>query len=626
MSIIEPIILCDDDVMAEEFVGHGHELTGNALLIGAALDGLAGVDNDIDAMAAALDPLGLTITRCQGADATHDGILAAYERLITATGPGDAAVVYFSGHGGLARPPATGRPGPDPMDMRFIAPVDYTHSPDDFRGITSIELSVLLARLARKTVNVTVIHDCCHAAHMSRDERLRGLRVRGLTHPTPYEQVRDHVDRLRRDGALRTDLLRPNGNQLAVRIVACAPEQSAYEYVGQAGRPIGMLTESLTMALAEARGHRVTWATVLDRVRGRVLDLSPGQRPEVEGPARRLLFDLVEDDPLTTLPVTDIGGRRARLACAPLLGVRHGDTFAIMPAGALITDAHAKIGDLLIDRVEPLTAEGTITFEPGRITIPLSARAHPRTTVAPAIPVHVDGHPVALLAAIDASPILRRAAPGEPWLAAVRVTEDGRMTVEDPFGPLRDHAVDMATAVRDLNTLARARALRGLGGATASSALDAPVTVEWGLVRDGRRVPLPNAGATVRTTDRVYLGVRNDGDATVYVSLLDIGVGGRITVLTNMSPSGRRLPAGKEYVFGFDDFNGMLCGVRLLWPDGVAARRARPETALALITSAPQDVGPLTQDGTRNLVPGGRDVVRYDVHTIDFELACPKHP
>ncbi|HEX4701637.1 MAG TPA: caspase family protein [Pseudonocardiaceae bacterium] len=625
-------------------------MPGTALLIGAELDGLSGVANDIDAMAKALASRGLTVRRCVGEQATRAGILAAYERLIDTTESGNAAVVYYSGHGGFVAPPGAGVPGPGLMDMQFIAPVDYHDSqPDDFRGITSVELSVLLARLTRKTGNATVVLDCCHAAHMSRDPNLR---VRALSRLAPYDRLRAHVDRLRRDGLLRTDLLVPTGNPNAVRIVACAPEQSAFEYQGHDGQHIGILTESLTMALAEVGTEQVSWATIMDRVRRRVLALSPFQRPELEGPARRLLFDVVEDDPLSTLRVTAIPGDRVRLECASLLGVRRGDAFAVMPPGTTELLAGAKVGDLLVDLVEPLAAEGTVTFHNGWTHVPLGARAHRVTAVAPAIPVAIaEGDPrfADLARAVSMSPMLRLAGPDEPWRAEVRIGESGDLTLADRIGPVAaprsGDAEGTALVVRDLNTLARASALRELAG-DITGALGASITLDWGRVQDARRRPLPTSGGVVRVTDRIYVSVRNDAEDTVFVSLIDIGVTGRITVLTRLSPSGVKLVQGKEYVFGFDDFDGVLSGVALTWPDGLDTVLARPETVLVLITAAPQDVSVLEQDGVhrdatasvsplqrmldqiatgrvRDLAGESTSTVRYDVHAIDFELEPP---
>ena len=143
----------------------GSFVLGTALLIGAAVDGLPGVANDVGAMSIALHARGLAVVRCVGENATRAGIIAAYERLIADTGAGDAAaVVYYSGHGGWARSPDSGGGDlPAPRDLQFIVPTDYRASaPGEFRGITSVELSALLARLTGKTRNVTAMFDCCH--------------------------------------------------------------------------------------------------------------------------------------------------------------------------------------------------------------------------------------------------------------------------------------------------------------------------------------------------------------------------------------------------------------------------------------------------------------------------------
>ena len=75
----------------------------------------------------------------QGPGATRAGILAGYRRLIERAEPGDAVVVYFSGHGGMAidpEVPAGARVLP--RRFQFIAPTDYpvaaSQTGDDFRG------------------------------------------------------------------------------------------------------------------------------------------------------------------------------------------------------------------------------------------------------------------------------------------------------------------------------------------------------------------------------------------------------------------------------------------------------------------------------------------------------------
>ena len=615
-------------------------LVGNALVIGAAVDGLTGVEHDVEAMAQVLRAYGFTVEMLSGKDATRAGILQAYERLIRMARPDQGAVVYYSGHGGRAAAPAATDGGPDLMDLQFIVPVDFHDAtPGDFRGITNVELSVLLARLTAVTRNVTAIFDCCHSGQVSRDE----LRLKTLVdHLTPYEVLQDHVERLRREG-LRTDLLQSGGNQHAVRIVACAPEQSAFEYPGTAGTGIGMMTEALALALTETLGERVTWASVLDGVRRRVNVLQSSQRPDAEGPVRRLLFDTAEGEPLDTLRVTDLGAGRLQLSCAALLGVRRGDTFAVVSASG------GKIGEMTVDRVGPMAAEGPVTTAAGIIEIPVGAQARRTSSAAPALPVRLPEVGVRsgdLERALALSPMLHAAESGEPASVEVLIDTDGALTVADGIGPLhapRPAGPDSAArVVRDLVALARAQALRGLT-VEGVWALNAPVDLEWGVVRDHARHRLPEAGAVVAVGTRIYISVRNNDPAeAVYVTLVDIGVSGRITVLTNFAAPGVRLRAGGEYVFGFDDHAGVLNGATLEWPDDLKPAHARPETVLLFVTSEPQDFSALSQDGIsakrtgisplarvlRQIAVGGpRELraapdpaARFDVKTVSFDV------
>jgi len=622
-------------------------MSSRALLIGSAYEGLGGVEKDLDAMEKALGPRGFTVERCAGPDATRAGILSAYTRLIDETGPGDAVVVYYSGHGGWAAAPDPATPGPEPWDLQYIVPTDYDPAAQDFRGITSVELSVLLARLTAKTDNVTVVLDCCHAAHMSRDDE-HGLRLKAVQKRTDYQVLHDHIERLRASGDLDTGLISATGNDHAVRIVACAPDQSAFEYEGIDGEQTGMLTESLTIALTEVGAQQVSWMTLMDWVRRRVLALSSYQRPEVEGPARRILFETAEDDLLTAPTVTDLGGGRVKIECAALLGVREGDTFELLPPQGPGTSGEGPVGTLTITGLDAFSASGAVKFSASWTTIPLGTRARRLTAAAPALPVLLpegDQRAAAALEAVQGSPLLRVAQADEPWEAEVRVGEDGALTVADRGGPLGAARPSDSAAPggirRDLEALARISALRAMVK-DPQWALNAQVTIEWGTVHEGERRPQNAPSDTVHVGDSVYVSVRNDSKADVYVSMIDIGVGGRISVLTRATPVGNRLASGQEYVFGFNGYTGQLTGAPLQWPAGLDPAWARKETVLVLVSSAPQDVTALEQGGlSRRAAPstplaallqqiadgGRRDIgesasssPHYDAHAFEFEL------
>ncbi|MGW3992443.1 caspase family protein [Amycolatopsis sp. NPDC004772] len=587
-----------------------------ALLIGARTGRLAGVERDVAAMAGALGDWGFTSTTCAGSEATRSGILDAYSRFVDETCVEDAALVYYSGHGGRSI-------APEGAPIQFIEPVDYDKSTEhDFRGITSLELSLLLTRLTSKTKNVTVVLDSCHAAHMSRDpEKV----VKARSAPVPYQHLAAHLDRLRREDPWLARWT-PPGNPDAVRIVACAPEQSAYEYVNADGVRTGLLTDVLVRTLAEAKDSRlaVSWATVVDRVRRRVLALLPVQRPEAEGPARRLLFDVAESDPVATLPAAMVAGR-VRLSGAALLGVVPGDEFVVVPGESAGPDGR-RIGEVRVDRVDPAAAWGDL--RPAAAELPLGARAHPLRTVTPAMPVRLaaaDPCLAPLARAVEAAPLIRLGRPGEESPVEVGRDDDGGLVVHDESGPLHRPrpagSEGVRRIIRDLTRVARARALRCLSEQP-GEAPDLPVSIEFGRVEAGRAVPLSTSGSVLHLGQPIYVRVRNESPDPIYVSLLDIGVASAISVLNPSSPSGVRLPPGGQYTFGGNDLTGALRGVALSWPAELPRTVPRPETIVVLVTAEPVDSRVLEQDGVRAapLRTGPSSGRSLRVRTIDFEL------
>jgi hypothetical protein len=649
-------------------------MTRKALLIGAQTNGLAGALNDVAAMVRALEPRGFQIEQLTGPAASRGGILDAYEKLIADAHPDDAFLVYYSGHGGLLKPPAGevagadgARPPATRPDLQFIVPDDYGDSgDDDFRGITGVELSVLLARLTTITPNATVVLDCCHAAHMSRHA---GLRVKSLLRQAPahhhmtYENVRRHLTRLVSDG-LEVRRRDPSSNPHAVRVVACSPLQSAWEGTNRDGVEMGLLTDALSRALVETDGMRVSWSTLMDAVRREVQVFAPTQRPEAEGPSGRQPFETDDVDPLATLPVVVTDGDRIRLLGAPLLDVRLGDEFAIMPGGAAGPGDGPAVGTATVDGLAPMAALARLRLAQGLRRVPEDARAHRTRAAAPALPVRLpDRHPMAaeLRTAMALRPLVRAAEPGEETVIEVVAAAPDGLVVRDSTGPL--HAPYPATAVGigqivvNLQRIAQATALRRLE-ADPAAPLDHRVVVEWGRVRDAEEEPFPASGALVHAhpDERIFFRLRNDGDDTVYVSLIDIGISSRISVLTAADPEGVRLAAGESYPFGWNEDAGRLTGVEVTWPESVDKTFARPETVMVIISDGCVDVSVLQQQGVRGAghhhdpvangsalerlltqvatgatrevgAPPGRKV-RYAVHPIDFMVspAAPPEP
>lgn len=574
-----------------------------ALLIAAETYGLTGPDRDVAAMAKALEKRDFTdIRRCQGPDASRDGIVSAYERLIADTEASDPVLVYYSGHGGYVRPLPGETREVARNNRQFIVPTDYRDPTGaDFRGITAVELSVLLGRLTERTANAVVVLDCCHSALMSRD--LGELRARQLPKVVLLD-LDAHV-RQQLGTGLRIDLSDPLGNPNAVRVVACATDEVAYELPRWDGSGnYGLLTDALIRALDEATGTRVSWSRLMARVRQLVQNEIPHQRPEAEGPSERMLFEAGADDSAGSLPVIAENDGRLRFEGAPLLGVQVGDEFAIMPASAFGPSEEGRIATVRIDRCDPTAAMGQPVFAVPGTALPPDARAFRTRAVAPRIAVRV---PSSLTTLVDGRTFVRVAEPDEDAPFEVVESADGALTVRDRIGPLhrprRPGPETDRQIVADLNRVARATVLRGIREESGWT-FGAPVTLAWGRVHGGERYPLALSGATVGVGDLVYLKVRNDGRSDLYLSLVDIGVSYGITLLTDLAPSGVQIPGGGEYVFGWDDRVERLAGVPLSWPDGLDQGSARPETVLALITTRPQDLSGLYQHGVRGVVNG----------------------
>src|ERR1700733_939881 len=136
-----------------------------ALLVCSSYEALAGRHNDLACMRRVLERYDFETTCLVDRDATRTAILSSYDALIAATQPDDAAVFYYTGHGGLVTNSDYQPSDELPPHLQHICPSDFGATVgQDFRGITSFELSLQLAALSRRTANATVIFECCFSA------------------------------------------------------------------------------------------------------------------------------------------------------------------------------------------------------------------------------------------------------------------------------------------------------------------------------------------------------------------------------------------------------------------------------------------------------------------------------
>lgn len=572
-----------------------------ALVVGSQIEGLSGVENDTAAVTAMLKARNFDVDLRTGAAASRAGILAGYKALIEAVrvdrgagdpAQGDAAVVYYSGHGFYGTLPG------DDGTWQAIAPTDLKEGSDsDFRGITAWELSILQARLTEQTHNVTVIPDCCHSSQMSRDAAARNAVSRGLAHPVQIG-LAAHIEALHKEyGVMPT--LDPLGNPHAVRLVAAAQHESAFEYRTASGVQHGVFTEALLDVLREVGTSEVSWAAIGDAVRARVLRSFVTQRPDVEGPRDRMVFSLHQVNSRGIVGFR-AAGDKPQLAAGALTGVTQGDVYGVMPVGSLRDDPARAIAEVAVSSPGPLTSQLEVrTWLNGHKTIPVDAVAVPRVRNAIRRPIALAGQGPqwdALQQAIDRHAVLRVARSGEEALGTLQLEGD-QLTLSDKLGPLfapatlDDAGAELDRMVHNASCLGFAEGVRALAGE--HGVYTAELAFELGVVEDGKPRPLPDRPA-LGLLDRFYIKITNRGQRQLYVHVLDIGLQSSVSVLTgNMAPAGLLIQAGSSYVLGSHP-NGTLVGVGISWP-ATLPREGFPrlDEYMVVVTTSPMNLAVL---------------------------------
>jgi hypothetical protein len=557
-------------------------VTCRALVVRSTYHEVGGTANDVACITAALAARGFEIELCDGEAATRAGILAAYDRLIERSEPGDAAVVYYTGHGGLTRN-ASYREGDGlPRVFQHLRPTDFdATTDDDFRGISSFELSLRQAALTRKTPNVTTILECCYASDMSRDPGAPQPRLSKGGLVRYLDDLRDAIARLP-----------PAGSSLAVRIAACGPHESALRAAmpsaaalpayglseAPGGNFVGAMTLGLVAILREVGDARVSWRTLAPRLRA----YGAGQqRPEIEGPTARVPFTLDE----VTVPsyrARDVAGS-IEIDAGRVLGVSPGDIYDLRRAGS-----PKPIATVTIDDVTPTRSRAHVTrWHSDEHAIPHDATTFPVRLALASYPVSVSSPPLAAAVAASAKLRVANADDAEPTLAELRTTAGGHEVIDRDGQRLFPPRANVVDAIADLDALANVRRLREL-----VSDCELPATVTLGVAVDGRFEPLADRGDYLGLGDRIALRISTDSARVLYAHVFNVGIRARVTRMTS-APSGYRFAKGADLLLGGALDNGTLRGWKLRWPDGFPRDRPRVDHQLVIVTTVPVDLSAL---------------------------------
>jgi caspase domain-containing protein len=578
-------------------------MTKRALIIQSDYEPLASFQNSTACIEQVLRSRSFELERCEGPGATRAGILQAYDGLIARASDGDTVVIYYTGHGGLTTNQQY-TPGADlPRYIQHICPTDFARTTDDdFRGISSFELSLQLAALTRKTKNATMILECCFAAQLARgDEPAGTARVRPkLTRVV----LTRHLQTLR-ERSRNFDELELTGNPHAVRVAAAGQTDSAYQLnlpsTGElrasgldlpAGGWIGGMTLRLAEILAQIGTASVSWRSIAAELRARLSI----QRPEIEGPIARVPFSLATVE-AGTFPVRSARGT-ATLEAGRLHGVSVGDVYGVMPAGSTRIDPVRLIEQLTIDEVHPMLSRAQRTASRDDASeLPANAVAIARSLAFERLPVRVVANdatrPVIEFALQSSGRRVRAATPRDHDVLAELRVRGTELELHDAQGPLfapAHYPECLRDAVADLENLATEHRLHTLSGDEGLAPAD--VLVELLLVGDTGYRTLADHGEALGLRDRIALRLENRSARPVFANVFNLGLRRRIALLSAQAASGLKLPPNTPVYVG-DTPAGQLVGLTLGWPQGMPRDQPRLDTAMVMITTEPADLSML---------------------------------
>ncbi len=567
------------------------------------------------------------IVELHNAAASQKGILDAMEQLVDRVNQDDIVVFHYSGHGSQ-RTSADSDEGTG-MD-NTITPAD-SGCVDPYPNLDIIDnvIHQWLDRLSAKTPYITLIFDCCHSGTITRDAFGAKVRVKARRVPAdrrslpamgvdpeklpPMPRTRSGAG-----GAKRWQSL----NESYVVMSGCRDDESSYEFEreedGQFVRN-GALTHFLTNALLRARPGS-TYRDVFELARQNVNTMFSLQHPQVEGAQDREIFGVTDIEPLRFIPIASVDGDRVTLTGGAAHGLFTQSLWTAYPQGSKQTKGVSPLGVIEITRVGSLTSEGLIREGKGKLSA--GARCVETTPAAGQFQLCIDlshlgegpGRELAVrieqsqLLAVAQSPgaadisvhvVLpgEPAATGEPLPQAEKV-DTPTWAVIDRAGELVMplHAVSEVKAIDTLvsNLEAKARYRNAL-------TLDNPgseLNVEFNIYRANPDTDLQKANGgdfEFVEGDCLAFEVVNHEDQAVFVSVLDFGLTGRISLLFPPNKTSEMIAAGQTLKIGAGERK-----IRLGVPRELAANQGT-ETMKAFITSDEADFRWLQQEGTRSI-------------------------
>ena len=619
-----------------------------ALLIGIdqypRITQLEGCVNDVELVRAILvDAFGFPASNVKliaNSQATREAILAELDALVDRTGRDDIVVIHYAGHGSQM----TDREGDEPSGLdSTIMPFDSEGWTGDNRDITDDEIHLRLLKLGERTSFITLIFDSCHSGTITRDIfGASGRSIRADTRPQselPPSPIPAPIRQAMRESGPSGWM--PLADQY-VLIAGCRDEETSFEYrppEGDGKIVHGALTYFLSEELRRATPG-TSYRDVFERVSAKVNSANPGQHPQMEGRADREIFGVTDLEPMRFAAIVARDGDSVTIGMGAALGMTVGSVFSAYPQATKRADGLELLGTIEITRVHATTSDARVTSEAVVGAIGAGARAvetiHAYGDLRLRVQVVAVGsapEPGALRDALGASPLLsivedansasaciyllparHDVAPGDPvpqlgplpgatWAV---VGDDGQLLM-----PPKD-ARSYGSVVENLERLARYRQALALDNPDPDSRLRGQVTLELLRKRDDVTwvVAEPEAAGghiVFEDGDAIAFRVTNRGDQPLFVSLLDFGLTGSVSVVYPARGAAEQLRAGGFFEIGTKtDKPAFILRMPKDFPyatDASAGATGGIETLKLFVTTALASFDFLSQEKMRSAFP-----------------------
>ncbi len=330
-------------------------------------------DEDVDRIKAALvqtfkfdpDPAKHEIVVLkQPEQTTRKAILAAFDRLIAETHPGDLVYIHYSGHGQQV----TDNHSPGGLDDAIV-PSDYLNDLSNLITGKKIaeKLKALQAQDTQGDVHgqIALSFDCCHSATATRGglAKKRGKSYKEFSewyerhyHALPPQPAPESaMPELARGAAPSAKVVIQDLNQPGyVVLSACTNDSFAFETQDESGQGIGRFSLALSQAMIKANKD-TTYQQLYDQVYELFREKYNGangqdlQVPQIDGAAdTKLLGGSAVPSPSAIL-VRRLSPGHFALDAGRLQGITAGSTFAVYPTDiAADFTPEKKIADVTV--------------------------------------------------------------------------------------------------------------------------------------------------------------------------------------------------------------------------------------------------------------------------------------